>query len=71
MGWEFNVDTQARGCAQCAKDTLADMATGSHSFTLDRIGATFKFAPLVEGEPICRQCAAALLVSAAQQLEGR
>ena len=70
MGWEFNVDTRARSCAQCARDTSSDMSAGSHSFTFDRIRATIAFAgDKTADEPICRKCAADLLRLAADELE--
>lgn len=69
MGWEFNIASRAQSCAQCARDTSSDMSTGAHSFTLDRVRATFAFAVEVAGEPICKKCAAALLRAAADELE--
>lgn len=70
MGWEFNVDGRTRSCAQCARDTLSDMSAGTHSFTLDRVRATFEFAgDKTVDEPICKKCAAALLRHAADELE--
>lgn len=67
MSWEFNVAV-ARSCGRCARDTLVDMAVGGHVFSLEGVQASFRFSTLVEGEPICRKCAAALLQSAAEQL---
>ena len=69
MGWDFNTGGP-RSCTYCAKDTLSDM-TGRHSFANGHIGAIFVFSAKVEGEPICKACAAELLRVAAQQLEGR
>jgi hypothetical protein len=69
MSWEFNVDRGIRSCTFCAKDTRADMSIGSHSFVYERISATFVFSAEVSGEPICHDCAAALLRHAADELE--
>lgn len=70
MGWEFNIASRAQSCAQCARDTLSDMSAGAHSFTLDRVRATFAFAgDKTVDEPICKKCAAALLRRAADELE--
>ncbi len=67
MSWDFNVDTRMHSCARCAKDTHSDMS-GSHSFTLDGLTAIMRFAAKVEGEPICRGCAADLLHAAVEEL---